>query len=255
VTSPISGPITVVELRRYSLHPAQREVLVELFEERFIESQEELGMSLLGQFRDLDDPDSFVWLRGFAGMARREHGLTAFYGGPLWARHRDQANATIIDSDNVLLLRTPSAQAAVNVPERNPAAEDRASGVLAAVIAPVADGDHALQLFERELASAAVSGGGTLLGYFVSETSPNNFPRLPIREDVQVLVFLLGYPDLASLDAARHVRGDVARVLADEGQAPEILRLAPTPRSLLGGNSMPCPFGARFRPAARRSRS
>jgi hypothetical protein len=242
----MSGPITVVELRRYSLHPAQREVLVELFEERSIESQEELGISLLGQFRDLDDRDSFVWLRGFADMARRGDGLTAFYAGQVWARYRDQANATMIDSDNVLLLRTP---------ERNPAAEDRASGVLAAVIAPVADGDRALQLFERDLASAAVSGCGTLLGYLVSEISPNNFPRLPIREDVHVLVFLLGYPDLASLDAARHVRGDVARVLADEGQAAEILRLAPTPRSLLGGNSMPCPFGARFRPAARRSRS
>jgi hypothetical protein len=77
------GPFTVGELRRYSLHPAQREVLVELFEERFIESQEELGMSLLGQFRDLDDPDGFVWLRGLADMARRGHGLTAFYGGPV----------------------------------------------------------------------------------------------------------------------------------------------------------------------------
>jgi hypothetical protein len=56
----VSDPTLIVELRRFALHPAQREVLVKLFEERFIESQEALGMSLLGQFRDLDDPDSFI---------------------------------------------------------------------------------------------------------------------------------------------------------------------------------------------------
>jgi hypothetical protein len=242
----MSGRVAVVELRRYALHPGQREVLVELFEARFIESQEELGMSLLGQFRDLDDLDSFVWLRGFANMVRRERGLTGFYGGPVWARYRDQANATMIDSDNVLLLKTPSARAAVNVPERDPVAEAEAGGVVAAVIAPVTNDDRALTLFEREIAAAAI-GGGTLLGYFVSETSPNNFPRLPIREDVHVLVFLLGYPDQASLDATKPALADLACVLADEGRAHEILRLAPTPRSLLGGNGAPCTFGARIR--------
>lgn len=32
---------------------------------------------------------------------------TAFYGGPVWARHRDAVNATMTNSDNVLLL-TPA---------------------------------------------------------------------------------------------------------------------------------------------------
>jgi hypothetical protein len=56
-------------------------------------------MSLLGQFRDLHDPDSFVWLRGFPDMPRRGQGLAPFYDGPVWARYRDRANATMIDSD------------------------------------------------------------------------------------------------------------------------------------------------------------
>jgi hypothetical protein len=120
----------------------------------------------------------------------------------------------------------------------------------AAVIAPVADASRALPLFEREIASAAVSVSGTLRGYFVSEISPNNFPRLPIREDAHMLVFLLGYMDQANLDAAKHVLADLARVLAEEGRPPEILRLEPTPRSLLGSNSAPCLLGARVRLAA-----
>src|SRR5829696_7935028 len=56
---------SVLELRQYTLHPGKRDVLIELFEREFVESQEALGMQLVGQFRDADDPDRFVWLRGF----------------------------------------------------------------------------------------------------------------------------------------------------------------------------------------------
>jgi hypothetical protein len=38
-------------------------------------------------------------------MASRKAGLAAFYGGPVWQRHREAANATMVDSDDVLLLR------------------------------------------------------------------------------------------------------------------------------------------------------
>ena len=62
-------------------------------------------MRVIGPFTDLDRPDDFVWLRGFDGMASRDRGLRAFYLGPVWAEHRTAANATMADSDDVLLLR------------------------------------------------------------------------------------------------------------------------------------------------------
>src|SRR5689334_8037801 len=93
---------TILELRQYTLHPGQRDVLIELFEREFIESQEALGMEVIGTFRDLDRPDRFVWLRGFPDMAARGERLQSFYGGPVSQKHRDAANATMIDSDNVL---------------------------------------------------------------------------------------------------------------------------------------------------------
>src|SRR4051812_16423751 len=101
----------VLELRQYTLHPGQRDVLIELFEREFVESQEAVGIELIGTFRDLDRPDRFVWIRGFPDMRSRAASLQAFYGGPVWAAHREAANATMIDSDNVLLLRpvTPDA--------------------------------------------------------------------------------------------------------------------------------------------------
>ena len=102
---PTTDPHAIVELRQYTLHPQQREVLIDLFDREFVETQEAQGMRVLGQFRDLDRPDQFVWLRGFADMPARHRALEGFYGGPVWAAHRHAANATMIDSDNVHLLR------------------------------------------------------------------------------------------------------------------------------------------------------
>ena len=64
-------PCSVVELRQYALHPRQRETLVSLFEREFIETQEAAGIRVLGQFEDLDEPQRFVWFRGFADMDAR----------------------------------------------------------------------------------------------------------------------------------------------------------------------------------------
>jgi hypothetical protein len=109
MSMPIAAPeaehCQVVALRQYTLHPQQRDVLIELFDREFVETQEAAGMRVIGQFRDLDNADRSVWLRGFADMASRPASLQAFYGGPVWETHREAANATMVDSDNVLLLR------------------------------------------------------------------------------------------------------------------------------------------------------
>ncbi|MEQ4300588.1 NIPSNAP family protein [Plantactinospora sp. B6F1] len=73
----------VVELRQYTLHRGGRDVLVDLFDREFVESQEAAGMAVVGQFHDLADPDRFVWLRGFPDMPRRAAALHEFYGGPV----------------------------------------------------------------------------------------------------------------------------------------------------------------------------
>jgi hypothetical protein len=101
---PLEPCCPIVELRQYTLHPGQRDVLIELFDREFVESQEALGMKVIAQFRDLDNPNRFVWLRGFQDMPSRAQALKDFYGGPVWKAHRETANATMIDSDNVLLL-------------------------------------------------------------------------------------------------------------------------------------------------------
>ncbi|PYL40754.1 MAG: NIPSNAP family protein, partial [Verrucomicrobia bacterium] len=109
---PEAGPeqtcCPIVEFRQYTLHRGKRDVLIDLFDREFIEPQEALGMKIIGQFRDVDNRNRFVWLRGFRDMASRAQALQDFYGGPVWKAHREAANATMVDSDNVLLLRPAS---------------------------------------------------------------------------------------------------------------------------------------------------
>ena len=112
----LTGSFPIVELRQYVLRDGQRDTLIALFEREFVESQEAVGMKVVGTFTDLDRPDRLVWLRGFRDMVSRAAGLTAFYGGSVWQAHRAAANATMIDSDDVLLLRAPGAAADFNGP-------------------------------------------------------------------------------------------------------------------------------------------
>ena len=49
--TPVDYTCNVFELRQYTLKPGQRDVLIELFDREFIETQEAAGMHVCGQFR------------------------------------------------------------------------------------------------------------------------------------------------------------------------------------------------------------
>ena len=216
---------TVVELRQYTLRPGRRDELVELFEREFIAPQRAEGIALVGPFRDLDAPDRFVWWRGFADMAARARGLQAFYGGPVWQAHRDAANAAMIDSDDVLLLRPldmPGADLGIAVP---------AAGVLLVTLCRLPEGttaqDHAPQARRAASADDAIAS----CGWHASEAAPNNFPRLPVREGENLLVWCTAFANRAACD--RHERARSAgtawrRLCAELPAPPASLRLAPT---------------------------
>lgn len=168
----------VVELRRYALKPGRRDELIALFEREFVQSQEECGISLLGHYRDLDDTDAFVWLRGFRNMEQRKEALEAFYlRSAAWARNRDAANATMSDSDNVLLLRPARPHSGFG--EAAARRETLAAASIFMLSEPATD-DY-ISAFERatlprlqELAEH--------VAYFVTEPAANTFTRLPVRE-------------------------------------------------------------------------
>jgi hypothetical protein len=186
----------VIELRDYLLHPNRRDVLIELFEREFIETQEVLGMRVMAHFRDLDRPDHFVWLRGFADMPARQRGLEGFYTGPTWLANRSAANATMIDSDHVRLLRhaRPAwalASPAVLRPHRDAeAALPQSVFVLMVATLATAPNEAFKRAFERDALPLLRECGLMPIAVFETEPAPNNFPRLPVREGEPVFAWL-----------------------------------------------------------------
>jgi len=236
----------VVELRQYTLHPGRRDVLIELFDRELVEAQEAVGIAVLGQFRDLDDPDRFVWLRGFDDMPRRAQALGRFYGGPAWKAHSHQANATMIDSDDVLLLRPVAARcgfpaaAAVRPPIGHTAPPP--SRVLATLYRRDRPFDEAfVDFFDRQARPVLVETGAAPLACLQTEHADNTYPALPVRTGENVFVWFAQFPSQAHLSdhLYRLERSDrwQDRVLptlsAMLASPPQQLRLAPTARSLL----------------------
>ena len=240
----------VVELRMYTLHPGRRDELIELFEREFVETQEAVGIQLIGQFYDWDDPNQFVWLRGFNDMSARQASLHAFYSGPIWKAHREAANATMIDSDNVLLLRRVHPTSGFSLTNANrplPGRRAVQNGFVAATICYFnkAATSGFIHYFENTIQPELTRSGGSILAYFVSEDSPNTFPGLPVREGEHVFVWFEGFQDqeaykshLARQRESKLWNDEIAKFLRKELQGkPELLRLRPTPRSWLSGKA------------------
>jgi hypothetical protein len=227
----------VIELRQYTLKPGQRDALIDLFERHFIESQEAAGMTLVGQFRDRRRPDRFVWLRGFPDMQRRHEALEAFYGGPVWSAHKSAANDTMVNSDDVLLLRPARPDLAFRIPM----ASDTASrdGPPATVLAgiyqmPGPVDSRLVSEFERQIAPILRANRVKIESVFVTETAPNTFTRLPVREGEHVLAW---FGVVQGEDVSPPWIDRLVRLTTLNGHAVSLLELEPTARSVLGGGA------------------
>lgn len=190
-------------------------------------------MDIVGQFRVLDGDDRFVWVRRYLEPASRAALLEEFYTGPVWKEFGPLANELMVEFDDVhLLAPDPSATgfAAAHVPhaERHGAVVEARSTVVAAFY----ELENASAL-SPEVLGAMVSAtermpGISELGRLVTATVPNEFPRLPVHEDVNVALWLLSDDEQgeAAISAAEEVS-------STQGLAVRTLRLAPTPRSTL----------------------
>ena len=233
----------MIELRQYAMRPGQRDTLIDIFEREFIEGQEDCGMQVIASFRDLDRPDVFPWMRGFTDMTARRDALTAFYDGPVWARNRDAANATMLTWDNVRLLRptSPNAGFALGPRADNGAAEVRSELIVATIYTIPADtAAQFAQWFEHTLAPCFAATGARPIATLETETAPNSYPRLPVREVANERTFVW-FARFESTNAhAAHIAAlatdprwidDVRPRLDQQLAAPaEVWRLVPTAR-------------------------
>lgn len=230
---------SVFELRQYTLRGGRRDTLIHLFEKHFIESQDAVGADVIGVFRDLDDPDRLVWIRGFRDMSVRRQALESFYGGPVWHRYGPAANATMIDSDNVLLLRPASSGQAFGELTMTSVGSGVVFGadIYYLDTAPVA---RFSQFFDSILLPHFTAAGAQPVARLATEEAKND-SRLPVREHDRTYVCLTRWPSLGAHDAfvrryaTLHGWRDSAPepILPAFMRKPERLRLESTARSPL----------------------
>ena len=245
--APVFSPI--VELRQYTLHPGKRDVLIDMFDREFVEPQEAAGIKVIGQFRNLHDPNKFVWVRGFPDMRARAASLSAFYDGALWKSRRDAANATIIDNDNVLLLHPVNPQSGFVLEQSDrppPGTAGDGKGIVVATIYHIDPTDEKetefVEFFQHVVTPLLTRAGAPVVAAFVPERSANTFPRLPVREGEHVFVWFCRFPSAGAyerftttLAATPAWRDSIAVELSSKIREPQTLRLSPTARSLLHG--------------------
>jgi hypothetical protein len=232
----------VMDLRQYTLHPGRRDTLIELFDSAFVEGQEVHGMHISGQFRDLDHSDRFVWLRGFPDLAARADALTRFYSGPVWQAHQEAANATMVDSDNALLLKPVDLRPAYPTPEApRPAiggTQLPRSVVAGAVYHRASSGDGFVDFFRNEVEPILAATGAQPAASFETLAAGNNFPALPLRNET-VFAWFAVFPDPAAHDEHRRTLSSsptwqdkvMPEITRRSIAPPQDLRLSPTARS------------------------
>lgn len=237
---------TIFELRRYRLRPGARERLITLFDTEFVAPQDVLGMRVEGAFRDLADADAFVWVRSFKDMDARTQALQAFYSGPVWKEFGPAANETMLNSDNVLLLKPArGTQPFAHAPHgrRPPDSRDPRKITVATTcsLAPGSEEDFAA-LFREQALPLIQEAGARIEAVLITERSPNGFPRLPVREGETVLVWFESHGDEDSLaDYRKRLSGNAEwtekvypRMDSLCWRAMDVACLRPTERFLRG---------------------
>ncbi len=98
----------IVEVRTYKIKPGCRDEFIKFFERRAVPAQRSLGMKILGPLLDLENPDTFVWLRTFPSLDERDRMKSAFYDGDEWKGELEAIAMPLIESYAVVLTEASS---------------------------------------------------------------------------------------------------------------------------------------------------
>ena len=93
----------IVEVRSYRIKPGRRDEFIRFFETRAVPALRAHGMRVVGPFLDVENPNKFVWLRGFPSLEGRDRMKEAFYEGELWKNELEQVAMPMLDSYDVTL--------------------------------------------------------------------------------------------------------------------------------------------------------
>ena len=217
--------LKVIELRNYLIKPGMCRRFTDYFEEHFIDSQTSLGGYVLGQFRIDGEDDKFFWIRGFEDMQTRLSCLRGFYEeGKVWKEFGPGANEMILDSDDVYLLKPLSKYLSCDE-----LANKKGIVVVEFYFASPNQLEQLTALFQAECAS--LQSKPTLL---ISEMTTNDFPRLPVTQDPNLLVSIGVYDDESDYQSQARQSTEMKNRMRQLIARENTLILYPTAKSFIG---------------------
>jgi hypothetical protein len=229
----------IFEFRRYRTKHGQRARFAEYFDTFLPEAYEQEWVIILGSFLDCDDPDGFVWIRGFRDTFQRGYSCSEFFFGPVWREHRARMVDLVDDGKNILLLTSDEGGRDVTVPPAvDPVLErDTDRGRVFAQVFSVAEGRIGDFLHAAHDTFASYRSMGIReVALLSSFGGANTFPQHAVRTDGPHVVWL-GMTNDPSFDSK------IRAAVSAEGERwassnlvrgpPELLVLEPTRRSRL----------------------
>lgn len=96
----------IVEVRSYRITPGKREEFLNVFRSRSIGAMQDLGIRILGPLVDLENPNRFIFLRGFPTMDDLRRMKDQFYGGDVWLKELEHVLMPMLESYDVSLCET-----------------------------------------------------------------------------------------------------------------------------------------------------
>jgi hypothetical protein len=191
--------IKVLELRNYLLKPGKGGEFSSYFTTHFVKPMTDLSGYTLGQFKINGVNNRFIWMRGFTGMSARVKFLNDFYvNSPVWKEFGPGANDMMINSDNVYLLRPLN---------NNKTSKEQSEGVnsnllktgkgVIAVDFYICNStlDKVINLFTTTYIPFLKTLDIQNITLWISEMSENDFPRLPVFQDKNLLLTITTYKD------------------------------------------------------------
>ena len=96
----------IVEVRSYRIKAGKRDEFIDFFEKRSVPALQSHGMKIIGPLIDLENPNKFVFLRGFPSIEDLHRMKDEFYGGDLWRKELEQIAMPMLESYDVTLCET-----------------------------------------------------------------------------------------------------------------------------------------------------
>ncbi|HEY2471384.1 MAG TPA: NIPSNAP family protein [Terracidiphilus sp.] len=92
----------IIEMRTHKTAPGKRSQFLEIFRERSVPAHIDLGMTILGPFPSVEDPDTVFFMRGFPDLASRESLKAKFYDSDLWKNDLENVLIPMLEKYDVV---------------------------------------------------------------------------------------------------------------------------------------------------------